>query len=141
MPRDHEARLFHTLVLMGIGLTGSVVVPAMAGCGGDVTTPATPPADAASDTPYPTIGYHAPDASDASYATIGTVQPDAAYEMIHPAPPADASDDSYATIGYYGDAEADAYETIQPAPPADAGDAGADAYPIILPPQPTPGQG
>jgi hypothetical protein len=136
MPRDHEARLFHMLVLMGIGLTGTAVVPALAGCGGNVATE-TKAGDAGPDGPYATIGYVSPDASDASYATIGIVQADAMYETIHPAPPADAGDASYATIGYL-DAGDDAYVIILPAPPPDAGTDGC--YPCIsIGPEPDSG--
>jgi hypothetical protein len=137
MPRDHEARLFHTLVLMGIGLTGTAVVPAIAGCGGNVATEVKS-GDAGPDA-YATIGYVRPDASDAAYATIGTVEPDANYETIRPAPPVDAGDASYDMIGYL-DAGDDGYVIILPAMPPDAAPDGC--YPCIgIGPEPDAGEG
>ena len=116
MPRDPEARLFHTLVLMGIGLTGGLA-PVTLGCGGSTTTVTNRPdaaADAdASDGAYATIGYHQPDASSAdTYATIQAFLPDSQYAVILPAEPTDAQTDAqtlpecYPCIGFLqGDAQ------------------------------------
>ena len=127
MPRDPEARLFHTLVLMGIGLTAGGVTATTIGCGGSTVT-GKAVADAAAD------------AADGAYATIHYYEPDA------------GSQDVYATIGYHGPDSGgyDAYAVILPVQPPEAGpdvspgpaDAAVDGtYPTIgfLPPDAGPG--
>jgi hypothetical protein len=101
MPGENEGRLFHTLVLMGIGLTGAVVAPALPGCGGNITTETKASSDAGTDAPYAMIGTVMP---DAAYAMIGRVAAfdagkDASYAVILPALPPDAGDAAYPTIG------------------------------------------
>jgi hypothetical protein len=147
-PRN--ARLLHTIVAMGVALTGGTLGT---GCGGStLASPLTLDAGTTHDgdalDAYPTIGIRTPDGAYPGIHADTSPLSDA-YGIILPAPPPDASttddgyptisfsegdagDDAYPTIGIYeGDAAVDAYPTIEP-----AFDAGADAYPIIQPAPP-----
>jgi hypothetical protein len=94
-----RAKLFHTLVAMGVTLTGGTL--GVTGCsGGGDETPS--PAECTG--------------SDCHYANISPYQ-----GIAHDGGPRDGSTDSgYATIAYDA-AGYDAYGNISPAPPPDSG--------------------
>jgi hypothetical protein len=92
-----RAKLFHTLVAMGVALTGGTLVEA---CGGSENTPTSTGCDPKTDVGC-TYGNISPAGGDA-YANIGYVQQDASgdqvyYADIH-APDSSRDDDAYANI-------------------------------------------
>lgn len=113
-----SAKLLHTVVAMGVALTGGSVTA----CGG--STEGSPLAiDAGADSPYATI-RPAPE-PDGGYVTIGYAPSDAGVV------------DAYPTIGIYQpDGGPDGYPIILPAYPPDAG---PDAYGTIKSPPPDGG--
>jgi len=120
-------RLLHTIVAMGVALTGG----ASGACGGFATSNITPGSDGGgdeTDAAYPLI-----DAGGDHYATIGYIGNDADLDGYSTIRTADAyptigidagPEDAYPTIGYDAGPD-DGYPTIG----IDAGE--PDGYPII----------
>jgi hypothetical protein len=115
--------MLHTIVAMGVALTGGAASLSSVGCGGVAAGPLLDDAgDAATDSPGDAL-------TDRSYADIG-IAPDG-YPIILPVedayPHIGSVQDAYAHIGILEDAnnEGDAYPHIG----IDAGD--SDGYPII----------
>jgi hypothetical protein len=115
-------RLLHTIVAMGVALTGGSATA----CGGIASSNIPPGADGGGD--VADAGNPAVDGQTGDhYAMIGIAED--AYPVITPKP-----DDAYPTIGY--DADHDGYPTIGIGPedayPTIGIDAGSpDGYPII----------